>query len=127
MKGAAMYKEQYVLRKILEPERMGRPGKHYSVTHLTPADGGLYLICAGTRYFETLEEAETYKSESEAKIKERTDLMTEKASKNKMSEAAREARNAYKRKWAAANPDKVKAATRRYWERKAQEITAKEV
>lgn len=38
-----------------------------------------------------------------------------------MSEAAREARNAYKRKWAKENPDKVKAATRRYWERKAQE------
>ena len=38
-----------------------------------------------------------------------------------MSEAAREARNAYKRKWAKENPDKVKAANRRYWERKAQE------
>lgn len=44
--------------------------------------------------------------------------MTE--SKKEMSEAAREARNAYKRKWAKDNPDKVKAATRRYWERKAQ-------
>lgn len=37
----------------------------------------------------------------------------------KMNEAARAARNAYKRKWAKENPDKVKAATRRYWERKA--------
>ena len=46
----------------------------------------------------------------------------------KMTEAARLARNAYKRKWAAENPDKVKAACRRYWERKAaQEGTVKTV
>ena len=44
-----------------------------------------------------------------------------------MSEAAREARNAYKRKWAKENPDKVKAANRRYWEKKAQEAEAMEV
>ena len=44
----------------------------------------------------------------------------------KMSDAAREARNAYKRKWAKNNPDKVKAANRRYWERKAQEAEAVE-
>ena len=51
--------------------------------------------------------------------------MTEtKKNKKTMSEAAREARNAYKRKWAKENPDKVKAATRRYWEKKAQELTA---
>ena len=43
-----------------------------------------------------------------------------------MSEAAREARNAYKRRWAKENPDKVKAATRRYWEKKAQAATAEE-
>ena len=43
-----------------------------------------------------------------------------------MSEAAREARNAYKRKWAKENPDKVKAATRRYWEKKAQEAQTEE-
>lgn len=43
-----------------------------------------------------------------------------------MSEAAREARNAYKRKWAKENRDKVKAANRRYWERKAQETEALE-
>lgn len=46
--------------------------------------------------------------------------------KKPMSEAAREARNAYKRKWAKDNPEKVKAATRRYWERKAQEAAAME-
>ena len=46
--------------------------------------------------------------------------------KTSMSEAAREARNAYKRKWAKENPDKVKAATRRYWEKKAQEAEALE-
>ena len=43
-----------------------------------------------------------------------------------MSEAAREARNAYRRKWSKENPDKVKAATRRYWEKKAQEAEAQE-
>ena len=36
-----------------------------------------------------------------------------------MTEAAREARRAYKRAWNAANKDKVKAAQARYWERKA--------
>lgn len=46
--------------------------------------------------------------------------------KTSMSEAAREARNAYKRKWAKEHPDKVKAANCRYWERKAQEATAEE-
>ena len=47
--------------------------------------------------------------------------MNEKPKSKQMSEAAREARNAYKRKWAKENPDKVKAATERYWEKKAQE------
>ena len=46
--------------------------------------------------------------------------------KAEMSEAARKARNAYKRKWAAENRDKVKAANRRYWEKKAQEAAAQE-
>lgn len=43
-----------------------------------------------------------------------------------MSEAARAARNEYKRRWAKNNPDKVKAANCRYWERKALEATAEE-
>lgn len=43
-----------------------------------------------------------------------------------MSKAAREARNAYKRKWARENPEKVKSAYYRYWERKAQEAAANE-
>lgn len=38
-----------------------------------------------------------------------------------MSEAAREARRAYKREWNRRNPDKVKAAQERYWNRKAQQ------
>lgn len=46
--------------------------------------------------------------------------------KKPMSEAAREARNAYKRKWAKDNPEKVKAYTRRYWEKKALEVEALE-
>lgn len=37
-----------------------------------------------------------------------------------LSEAARKARNEYKRNWVKNNPEKVKAATVRYWERKAQ-------
>ncbi len=46
--------------------------------------------------------------------------------RKEMSEAAKEARNAYKRRWAKENPDKVKAATRRYWEKKAQAEKLKE-
>ena len=38
---------------------------------------------------------------------------------DKLTEAAKEARRAYKRQWARENPDKVKAAQARYWERKA--------
>lgn len=38
-----------------------------------------------------------------------------------LSEKALEARRAYKRKWNKENPDKVRAAQARYWERKAQE------
>ena len=37
-----------------------------------------------------------------------------------MNEQAREARRTYKREWNRKNPDKVKAAQARYWERKAQ-------
>ncbi len=36
-----------------------------------------------------------------------------------MTEAAKEARRAYKRAWNQRNKDKVKAAQARYWERKA--------
>lgn len=36
-----------------------------------------------------------------------------------MTDQAREARREYKRRWNAANKDKVKAAQQRYWERKA--------
>ena len=42
-----------------------------------------------------------------------------------MNEAAKEARRAYKRKWAKENPDKVRAAQERYWKKKAAE-TAQE-
>lgn len=43
-----------------------------------------------------------------------------------MTEAAKEARRAYKRKWAKENPDKVKAAQERYWTKKAQEAAAEQ-
>ena len=36
-----------------------------------------------------------------------------------MTEAAKEARRAYKREWNRKNKDKVKAAQARYWERRA--------
>lgn len=36
-----------------------------------------------------------------------------------MNERAKELRRAYKREWNRKNPDKVKAAQTRYWERKA--------
>lgn len=36
--------------------------------------------------------------------------------------AAAEARRAFRREWARKNPDKVKAAQQRYWEKKAKEM-----
>ena len=36
-----------------------------------------------------------------------------------MTEEAKAARRAYKRKWAKENPDKVKQQQERYWQRKA--------
>lgn len=44
-----------------------------------------------------------------------------------MTEEARRALNAYRREWARKNPDKVKAMTERYWEKKAREQKAAEV
>ena len=40
----------------------------------------------------------------------------------KMSDEAVQARREYARKWREANPDKVKAAQKRYWEKKAKEL-----
>lgn len=37
-----------------------------------------------------------------------------------MTERAREAKRAYQRKWARANPDKIRAAQARYWEKRAR-------
>lgn len=36
-----------------------------------------------------------------------------------MTDAAKEARRQYQRQWNKKNPDKVRAAQARYWERKA--------
>lgn len=36
--------------------------------------------------------------------------------------AAKAARNAYAKEWRRKNPDKVKAANARYWEKKATEM-----
>lgn len=46
--------------------------------------------------------------------------MTTKTNRQGMSEAAKEARRAYKREWAHRNPDKVKAAQERYWTKRAE-------
>ena len=45
--------------------------------------------------------------------------------KEKLSDEARKARNAYARKWRKDNPDKVKKHNERYWEKKAKEIENK--
>lgn len=37
-----------------------------------------------------------------------------------MNEAAAEARRAYKRAWAKANPDKIRAQQERYWTKRAE-------
>ncbi len=44
--------------------------------------------------------------------------------KAEMTPEAIEARRAYKRAWNKKNRDKVKAATARYWERKAAKMAA---
>lgn len=43
-----------------------------------------------------------------------------------MTDAAREAQRAYRREWARKNPDRVKAAQARYWERKAERMKQEE-
>lgn len=43
-----------------------------------------------------------------------------------IQEIARLERNAYKRRWRAKNPDKVKASNERYWERKAEKKVREE-
>jgi len=41
---------------------------------------------------------------------------------NELSEIARKLKNEYQNQWKKKNPDKVKAAIARYWERKAKSI-----
>lgn len=43
-----------------------------------------------------------------------------------MSEAARQARNAYYRQLRARDPEKAKARTIKYWEKKAAELATQE-
>ena len=52
--------------------------------------------------------------------------MSETKKKKTLSEEARAARNAYKREWAKNHPDKVRAYSMRYWEKKARGTAAKE-
>lgn len=44
-----------------------------------------------------------------------------------MTEAARAEKNAYKRKWRKENPEKVRAANERYWEKKARGMSDEEL
>lgn len=44
------------------------------------------------------------------------------AKAKQMTEAAKEARRAYKRQWARDNPDKIRAQQQRYWQKKAAEM-----
>lgn len=44
--------------------------------------------------------------------------------KEKLSEEAREAKNAYQRAWNAKNKDKIKEYRERYWKRKAEALAA---
>lgn len=39
-----------------------------------------------------------------------------------LSEAAKEARRAYKREWARNNPERVRAAQQRYWQKRADKM-----
>lgn len=41
-----------------------------------------------------------------------------------MTDKAKEARRAYKRKWAKENPDKIRAQQERYWTKKAEQAEA---
>lgn len=43
-----------------------------------------------------------------------------------LSKEAKEARNAYRREWYRKNKDKAKAQVERYWQKKADEMKAKE-
>ncbi len=45
---------------------------------------------------------------------------------SKMSDREVQAMREYARKWREANPDKVKAAQKRYWEKKAKELQQEE-
>ncbi len=42
-----------------------------------------------------------------------------------MTEEAKKVRNEIQKAWRRANPDKVKAANERYWEKKARELKEK--
>ena len=41
-----------------------------------------------------------------------------------MTDKAKEARRAYKRKWQRENPEKVRAQQERYWNKKAEQAKA---
>ncbi len=46
---------------------------------------------------------------------------------NKLSDKAKEARNAYYRQYRAKNRDRIKVINQKYWEKKAGKLDVKEV
>lgn len=64
-----MYKEKYELRKVRNPEDLGKPGKPYCVAHYIPKDGGTWIACGEIKYFATQAEAEAYYNAQEARLK----------------------------------------------------------
>lgn len=57
---------------------------------------------------------------------ERNDTGRKGAAAMRATEAAKEARRAYKRRWAKENPDKIREQQRRYWERQAARMKEQE-
>ena len=47
-------------------------------------------------------------------------------SEKRLDEQARAARAAYSREWRKRNPDRVRAANRKYWQRRAQRLQESE-
>ena len=76
-----MYKEHYELRKVRNPEDMGKPGKPYCVTHYIPKDGGTWIACGGSKYFETQAEAEAFLNAQEARLKAKEQRRNERTTK----------------------------------------------
>ena len=61
-----IYKERYEIQKVKSPEDVK---KSFYVRHLIPKDGGTWIACGGTKYFETQAEAEAFLNAQEDRLK----------------------------------------------------------